>query len=212
MSVSDYIEKTMASIKDKLLTGLVGPVIISHRYGKTYIRSKPSRVKNPRTPGQLNQRGKFKAATQFVSRNLDELIRPYWNPEAKRNAMSGQNLFCKLNTHAFDSEGYLDVESLKLTTGNLGEINNLRLEMAGDTIIRFIWENNSRDKKTSEENQFKLFGMNPDLVVKELPSDAIRKHESFVLDLKEYTFSYIFCFFWNPKLQLASNSEWIDCT
>lgn len=212
MPVSYYIEKTMASIKDKLLTGLVGPVIISHRYGKTYIRSKPSRVKNPRTPGQLNQRGKFKAATQFVSRNLDELIRPYWNPEAKRNAMSGQNLFCKLNMHAFDSEGYIDIESLKLTTGNLGEVNNLRLEMAGDTIIRFIWDNNSRDKKTSEENQFKLFGMNLDLVVKELPCDAIRKHESFVLDFKKYTFSYIFCFFWNPQLQLASNSEWIDCT
>ena len=202
----------MASIKDKLITGLVGPVIISHRYGKTYIRSKPSKVKNPRTPGQLNQRGKFKAATQFVSRNLDELIRPYWNPEARRNSMSGQNLFCKLNTHAFDSEGFPDITRLKLTTGNLGEVNNLRLDMAGDTIIRFIWDNNSRDKKTSEENQFKLFGMNLDLVVKELPCDAIRKHESFVLDLKKYTFSYLFCFFWNPQLQLASNSEWIDCT
>ena len=202
----------MASIKDKLLTGLVGPVIISHRYGKTYIRSKPSHVKNPRTPGQVIQRGKFKAATQFVSRNLDELIRPYWNPEAKRNSMSGQNLFCKLNTHAFNAEGYLDVTRLKLTTGNLGEVNNLKLEMAGDTSIRFIWSNNSRDKKTSEENQFKLFGMNQDLVVKELPCDAIRKQKSFVLDFKKYTFLYLFCFFWNPQLQLASNSEWIDCS
>ncbi|MCZ4694027.1 hypothetical protein DWB61_03010 [Ancylomarina euxinus] len=202
----------MASIKDKLLTGLVGPVIISHRYGKTYIRSKPSRVKNPRTPGQVNQRVKFKAATQFVSRNLDELIRPYWNPEARRNAMSGQNLFCKLNTHAFDSNGLPDITRLKLTTGNLGEINNLKLEIAGSTIIRFIWDNNSRDKKTSEENQFKLFGMNLDLVVKELPCDAIRENETFVLDFKKYTFSYLFCFFWNPQLQLASKSEWIDCT
>jgi hypothetical protein len=99
-----------------------------------------------------------------------------------------------------------------LTTGNLGEVDNLKLEMAGDTIIRFIWDNNSRDKKTSEENQFKLFGMNLDLVVKELPCDAKRENESFVLDFKKYTFSYLFCFFWNPQLQLASNSEWIDCT
>ncbi|WP_372643015.1 DUF6266 family protein [Ancylomarina sp.] len=202
----------MASIKDKLLTGLVGPVIISHRYGKTYIRSKPSKVKNPRTPGQMKQRGKFKAASRFVSLNLDELIRPYWNPEARRNSMSGQNLFCKLNTHAFDSEGYLNIKRLKFTTGNLGEVNNLWLEMAGDTTIRFIWNNNSRDKKTSEENQFKLFGMNLDLAVKELPCDAIRENESFVLDFKKYAFSYLFCFFWNPQLQLASNSEWIDCT
>lgn len=202
----------MASIKDKLLAGLVGPLIISNRYGKTYIRSKPSKVKNPRTPGQVNQRGKFKAATKFVSRNLDTLIRPYWNPEARRNTMSGQNLFCKLNTHAFDSEGYPDISRLKLTTGNLGEVNNLRLEMVGDTSVRFIWDNNSRDKKTSDLNQFKLFGMNLDQIVKEVPCDATRVHESFVLDLKAYSFSYLFCFFWNPNLQLASKSEWIDCT
>jgi len=202
----------MASIKDKLLTGLIGPVIISHRYGKTYIRSKPRKVKNPRTPGQMNQRGKFKAASRFVSLNLDDLIRPYWNPEGRRNSMSGQNLFCKLNTHAFDSEGYLDITRLKFTTGNLGEVNNLALEVAGDASIRFIWNNNSRDKKTSEENQLKLFGMNLDLAVTELPCDAVRKNESFVMDLNKYTYSYLFCFFWNPQLQLASNSEWIDCT
>ena len=35
----------MASIKDQILTGMVGPVILSHRYGKPYIRSKPSVVK-----------------------------------------------------------------------------------------------------------------------------------------------------------------------
>jgi len=202
----------MASIKDKLISGLVGPVIISHRYGKTYIRSKPTKVKNPRTPGQVVQRGKFKAASQFVSRNLDELIRPYWNPEGRRNAMSGQNLFCKLNTHAFNSDGFPDITRLKLTTGDLGEINDLKVEKAGDSIIRFIWNNNSRDKKTSEENQFKLLGMNLDLIVKELPCDAIREHEEFTLDLKEHTFVYLFCFFWNPQLQLASNNEWIDCS
>jgi len=202
----------MASIKDKLLTGLLGPVIISHRYGKTYLRSKPSRVKNPRTPGQVNQRGKFKAASHFVSRNLDELIRPYWNPEARRNAMSGQNLFCKLNTHAFDAEGQPDMVRLKLTAGNLGEFDNLRLEMAGDECVRFIWNNNSRDRKTSGQNQFKLFGMHGDLSVEELSCDAIRKDESFVFNLSKYDFSYLFCFFWNPLLELASNSEWIDCT
>ncbi|MRT93444.1 DUF6266 family protein [Ancylomarina sp. 16SWW S1-10-2] len=202
----------MASIKDKLISGLVGPVIISHRYGKSYIRSKPIKVKNPRTPGQVIQRSKFKSASQFVSRNLDELIRPYWNPEGRRNAMSGQNLFCKLNTHAFNSNGFPDITRLKLTTGDLGEVNGLRVEKAGDNIIRFKWNNNSRDKKTSEENQFKLFGMNLDLKVKEFPCDALRKHEAYTLDLRENTFVYLFCFFWNPQLQLASNNEWIDCT
>ncbi|WP_372753342.1 DUF6266 family protein [Labilibaculum sp.] len=201
----------MANIKDKLLTGLVGPVIISHRYGKTYLRSKPSKVKNPRTPGQVNQRGKFKAASNFVSLNLDELIRPYWNPEARRNAMSGQNLFCKLNTHAFDGNGNVDVNRLKFSSGNLGEIKNLKVEKEKGNCLRFTWNNNSRDRKTCGSNQFKLFIMAPDLRVKELSCEAIRKSESFLLYLDECDYSNFFCFFWNSKLQLASRSEVINC-
>lgn len=200
----------MANIKDKLLTGLVGPVIISHRYGKTYLRSKPSKVNNPRTPGQVNQRGKFKAASNFVSLNLDELIRPYWNPEARRNAMSGQNLFCKLNTHAFDGNGNLDMKRLKFSSGNLGEIKNLKIEKLEGDGLRFTWNNNSRDRKTCGSNQFKLFVMDSELNVKELSCEAIRKTESFLLHLDEYDCSNFFCFFWNPKLQLASNSEWVN--
>lgn len=201
----------MANIKDKLLTGLIGPVIISHRYGKAYLRSKPIAVKNPRTPGQMNQRGKFKAASNFVSLNLMELIRPYWNPEARRNAMSGQNLFCKLNTHAFNADGVVDMLRLKLTCGDLGEVEDLKLEMSQRGCFRLNWNNNSRDKKTSGLNEFKLFAMKPNLKVVEIQSSAIRKNEFFEFDLNVSCYSYLFCFFWNQKLELASESEWIDC-
>ncbi|BAX82645.1 DUF6266 family protein [Labilibaculum antarcticum] len=202
----------MANIKDKLLTGLVGQVIISHRYGKTYLRSKPTHVKNPRTPGQVNQRGKFKAASNFVSLNLVELIRPFWNPEARRNAMSGQNLFCKLNTHAFTIDGVPDMAKLKLTSGDLGGIEEFKAVIIEKNSICFNWHNNSRDKKTSDSNEFKLFGMNANLKVEEISTDAIRKSETFLFDLNENVYSYLFCFFWNPKLELASESEWVDCS
>lgn len=202
----------MANVKDKLLTGLVGQVIISHRYGKSYLRSKPTKVKNPRTPGQVNQRGKFKAASNFVSLNLVELIRPYWNPEARRNAMSGQNLFCKLNTHAFSVEGEPDMTKLKLTCGDLGGIEEFKANKTDSNEVLFNWHNNSRDKKTSDLNEFKLFGMNADLKVEEISTDLIRKSGSFLFDLKGSNFSYLFCFFWNPKLELASESEVVDCS
>lgn len=204
----------MASIKDKLLTGLVGPVIISHRYGKAYLRSKPSKVKNPRTPGQVNQRGKFKAASNFVSLNLLELIRPYWNPEGRRNSMSGQNLFCKLNTHAFNSEGIVDMSKIKLTCGDLGDLggfDGLKMEMFQRGHFRLIWNNNSRDKKTSGLNEFKLFAMKSDLKVIEIQSEVIRKNEVFEFAINISDYSHLFCFFWNEKLQLASESECIDC-
>jgi len=200
----------MASIKDKLLTGLVGPVIISHRYGKTYLRSKPSKVNNPRTPGQIRQRGKFKAASAFVSRNLDELIRPYWNPEARRNGMSGQNLFCKLNTHAFDADGKPDMLSLKPTAGCLGGIYNLRLEIAGEHSLCFKWHNNARDKKTSGKNSLKIFGFSSDLKVEELACSATRLSESFLLKLDNTRFTHLFLFFWNKDLEQASPAEWIE--
>jgi len=200
----------MASIKDKTLSGLVGPLIISHRYGKTYLRSKPCTVKNPRTPGQMKQRGKFKAASAFVSRNLDELIRPYWNPEARRNGMSGQNLFCKLNTHAFSEDGYPDMASLKPTAGCLGGLDSLKLEMKDENSLCFIWNNNARDKKTSGKNALKIFGISLELKVEELQCNATRQAESFLLELNTTKYNHFFLFFWNKDLEQASPAVWIE--
>jgi len=117
----------MARIRNDKLSGILANVIFSNRFGKPYIKSRPSKVKNPKTPAQQKQRSKFRDANAFVSRNLHQLIRPYWNPEARRQQMTGQNLFCKLNMHAFDENGNPDFDILKPVSGDLGGFELLKI-------------------------------------------------------------------------------------
>ena len=50
--------KKMARLKDGLIGGVsgkIGNVIISSRYGKEYVKSAPDKVKNPKTKEQVKQ-------------------------------------------------------------------------------------------------------------------------------------------------------------
>ena len=199
----------MARIKNDTMSGLVGPVVISSRYGKPYVKSRSVKVNDPKTPTQLEQRNKFKAATQFVSCNLHQLIRPYWNPEARLQQMSGQNLFCKLNIHAFDENGIPDIERLKPVTGNLGGFEQLEVAFLSEGTIEIRWINNARDKKTSENNQLKVFSIDQQYVTKEIPCTGIRKDEFCTLQADMTDLIYLFLFFWNEKLKITSAHEWV---
>ncbi len=196
----------MARIQNDKLSGLIGNAIISSRYGKPYIRSRPLHVKNPKTPAQQNQRSKFKAATEFVSRNLNSLIRPYWNPEARRQRMTGQNLFFKLNIHAFDENGLADLSFLKPVTGNLGGFENLEVICLADDTIELRWTNNSRDSKTNENNHLIVFGCDAQNYVHNLKCNSKRKDEYCCI---QTDYPILFLFFWNENLEIASEYEWV---
>jgi len=61
----------MGTIKKGILggfSGKVGTVVGASWKGIDYIRSLPTTVRNPRTPGQVNQRGKFATVIGFLSR------------------------------------------------------------------------------------------------------------------------------------------------
>ncbi|MFC2107384.1 DUF6266 family protein [Bacteroidota bacterium] len=198
----------MARIKNDTLSGTLGNVTLSSRFGKPYIKSRPAKVYDPKTPTQLKQRGKFKAATEFVSQNLHQLIRPYWNPEARRQQMTGQNLFNKLNIHAFDENGNPDLEQLKPVIGNLGGFENLELSFLSDDTIEISWTNNSRDKKTNASNQLKVFGIDQLYITTEILCNARRKDECCTLQANLIGLTRLFLFFWNDKLEICSKHEW----
>jgi len=176
------------------LRDMMDEMIISHRNGKPYLKRRPKKVKNPKTEQQTNQRGKFKAANAFVSRNLNELIRPYWNPEAKRQGMTGQNLFCKTNTQAFDAEGNADFEKLQLAVGDLKGIQNLNLEKKEENCYGFSWTNNSKNDELNEESQLKIFGIDKLMQVEEFACDATRKKSLFLVRLLLRCTLTFFCF------------------
>jgi len=66
----------MARIRNDKLSGILANAIFSNRFGNPYIKRRPLKVKNPKTPAQQKQRSKFRAANAFISRNLHQLIRP----------------------------------------------------------------------------------------------------------------------------------------
>ena len=62
----------MAKLKENrnYYSGKVGAVVECQWKGIRYIRSLPSSVNDPKTPAQLTQRSKFKAAHRFVKAML----------------------------------------------------------------------------------------------------------------------------------------------
>jgi len=99
-------------------SGKVGRVIQSSWKGIDYIRVMPDHVRNPRTPEQQSQRGKFKAVTNLAKMVFYPLIRQIWNPISKNNM--GFNKFTKTNIHAFRYDGSIEsYKDLQFSQGNL---------------------------------------------------------------------------------------------
>lgn len=74
----------MGRLKTNILdaaTGKIGNVVVYEMYGKTYIRSKPDRIKDRKSPAQLAQRRKMVLMIDFL-RPFIKLIRVTYAHEA----------------------------------------------------------------------------------------------------------------------------------
>ena len=88
----------MGKIKGGILggfSGKVGSVVGASWKGIDYIRSLPSSVRNPRTPGQVKQRNKFSAVINFLSQ-ITPLLRigfkNYTGQQSAFNAAMSYNI------------------------------------------------------------------------------------------------------------------------
>lgn len=113
----------MAKINQGILGGLrgtVGNVIGGSWKGINYIRSTPVSVSNPRTAGQLLQRGKLTTLSQLASNLLSSIIKPLIDRFAVQ--MSGYNQFTKWNMPAMVSEGVVDLSLLVQSRGKMAAV------------------------------------------------------------------------------------------
>lgn len=97
--------------------GKVGTVVGANWKGIDTVRSMPSSVANPRTSGQMLNRGKFKMISMLASTLLGNLVRPFWN--GKNAKMSGYNSFIRANVELGTTENTLVYPELKMATGSL---------------------------------------------------------------------------------------------
>lgn len=114
----------MATIKQGILgafSGKVGSVVGSSWKGIPVMKSLPPSVANPKTAGQVLQRGKMGQCVAFSSPVLADVIKPLNDRFASR--MSGFNLFTQRNISEFGEDGIVDPTTLKLSPrGNSAQL------------------------------------------------------------------------------------------
>ena len=88
----------MARLDQGLLggySGKLGTTVGATWKGINVVRTYQPNVANPNTQKQSNQRELFRDVTQFASFFLGNLVKPFWDRQAKQ--MSGFNAFVSAN-------------------------------------------------------------------------------------------------------------------
>jgi len=137
--------KVMGKIKQGILGGVsgsVGGVVGSSWKGINVIKSKPQSVANPKTAGQVAQRGAFSEVVAFATVILAAIIKPLW--DRFQVAKSGYNAFVSANIAFFDATGLITPASLLISKGKMEAtaITNLSV-LAASKNVDFEWVNDS---------------------------------------------------------------------
>lgn len=113
----------MGVIKNGITAGFsgnVGNVIGSSWKGVAYMKSRPQKVKNPRSVGQVSQRTKMKNLVQLAQTFLSAWIQPLWN--GAKAKMSGFNAFVMENIQAESDAGLIDNSKVIGATGPMASV------------------------------------------------------------------------------------------
>ena len=135
----------MGKIKQGILGGFSGKVagVVGTSWkGIAVIKSLPLSVANPKTPGQVAQRGAFSNTVAAARSLLAFLITTYWNPFAQR--MSGYNRFVQENIATFTAAGFTSPENFYASRGSLtGVVVSGTDGAAGTDELTVEWSDNS---------------------------------------------------------------------
>ncbi|SRR5690554_380469 len=134
----------MGIIKQGILggfSGKVGNVVGASWKGIDYIRSLPSSVRNPRTPGQVKQRTKFTLVQRFLTSMTPVVRVGFKNYAGKKTAFNAATSYNVLNGVVGEGDMMeLDYPSLLISRGNLQPApSGDALYVGGDIIVE--WDN-----------------------------------------------------------------------
>ena len=144
------------------LSGKVGNVVGGNWKGIDYLRIKPSKVANPRTEGQVNQRNKFTASLEFLQPNIDFVKVGYKNFAVKRsefNAAMSYVLNNAITGVAPDFE-VLYSDAL-LSRGNLATPSDALFDLSNQGEVGFTWSDNSAGGNANATDKAMLLAYNP---------------------------------------------------
>lgn len=135
----------MGVIKQGILGGVSGKVanvVGSSWKGIAYLKALPLSVANPKTAGQLLQRGKMREIVADSRLLLAALLQPFWNPFAQRQ--SGYNAYVSENIAQYDIDSLATPAGLFASRGTLlGTPDAASVEGATDDDIVITWTDNA---------------------------------------------------------------------
>ena len=181
----------MAKINKGILggfSGKVGNVIGGSWKGIDYMRSKPNKVKDPKTEAQLAQRQKFAMVGTFL-RKIQPLIRLGFKTNTKR--MSSINSAMSYNLKNAISGDYpnlqLDFPSVLIARGDLIPAQHAEATSSEIQKVSLSWTDNSGTGSAKADDKMLALVYHPatESAVYSVGNDAERQDESFTFDLPE---------------------------
>lgn len=123
-------------------SGKVANVVGGSWKGIAYMRSLPLSVANPKTAGQVLQRGKMAGVVIFAKLILADIIKPLNDRFAQKQ--SGYNLFVSRNIGDVSSAGVPTMADIILSEGNLDGFDGLSQSyVPGTKTVTVEWNDNS---------------------------------------------------------------------
>ena len=144
------------------LSGKVGNVIGGSWKGIDYLRIKPSRVANPRTTGQVNQRNKFTVTLEFL-----QAVKPFIKVGYKKLAIKKTEFNAAMSyilNNAIDGTApnfVVDYQNASVSRGTLSEPLNASTDLTTAGQIEFSWDDNSAEGNANATDKAMLLAYNP---------------------------------------------------
>ena len=141
----------MGKLKNGLhggISGKIGNLIYSSWKGKPYVKTRPDKVKNPRTKGQTASRSAF-AVVQSLIGGVSSFVRDGF--AAKAIGMSAYNAAISYNLlHAVDkSSGRAELvfPALLFSTGLYSGLTNIQMQSFESGKLKITWESGEGSAK-----------------------------------------------------------------
>ncbi|HEY9185596.1 MAG TPA: DUF6266 family protein [Salegentibacter sp.] len=144
------------------ISGKVGNVVGASWKGIDYLRIMPSKVANPRTVGQVNQRTKFTATLEFLQPNLEFLKKGYKNLAIKKTAFNAAMSYVLNNAITGSAPNFSVDYSLALVSkGTLTGVLNGAMDDSTPGQVDFTWDDNSGEGNAATTDKAMVLVYNP---------------------------------------------------
>ena len=170
------------------ISGKVGNVIGASWKGIHYLRIKPASVANPRTPGQVNQRNKFKATLDFLQPSLAFIQAGYKYQQNKQSAFNAAMSYILQNAIIGVAPDFsVDYANALVSRGNLTGAQNPAVSITAG-LATVSWTDNSSDGNARADDTVMLLVYFPDRKesVVRVTNGSTRDLESMSADLSGF--------------------------